>query len=77
MDEKFDQLIDDDIEDINPPQKSPFPQDRNISDILLELSSLKISNDPSTKLLCIMNQKNILKSRLTYYACSCFLRLKM
>ena len=77
MDEKFDQLIDDDIEDINPPQKSPFPQDRNISDILLELTSLNISNDPSTKLPCIMNQKNILNSQVTYYTCSCFLCLKM
>ena len=77
MDKKFDKLKDDYIEDINPPQKSPFPQNRNISDILLKLISLNISNDPSTKLLCIMNQKNILKSRLTYYTCSCFLCLKM
>ena len=77
MDEKFDQLIEDDIEEINPPQKSSFPQDRNISDILLELSSLKISNDPSTKIPCIMNKKNILNSQVTYYTCSCFLCPKM
>ena len=77
MDEKFDQLIDDDYEDTSSPQKSPFPQDRNISDFLLELSSLKISPDPSTKIPCIMNKKNILNSQLTYYTCSCFLCPKM
>ncbi len=77
MDEKVDKLKDDGIEDINLLQKSPFPQNRNISDILLELTSLNISNDPSTKLPCIMNQKNILESQETYYTCSCFLCLKM
>ena len=75
MKENYEQLIDDNEieEETNPIQKPSYPQDRNTSDFLSELSHIKISKDKSCKISCVMNKKSILNPSITYYTCSCFL----